>query len=796
MMKLPYRSIRTALLLLLPLLLLWGCGGNGTGDDTGTTGTDGTTPGEEFAIRYTSGAEDTHGYAPDKTYAPAGEHVTLRKNTFSRFGYTFVGWSDGEKTYLAEETISMPEGGMTLTALWKEGGSYFTLDNCDSNEGWWGTFEIVHGTDSPPEGSGYNATRGSEVLIFCNIFDSALDLSGFRETGFLHLWLWVEDETLLQTGAPTLGLIELNDGDSDTYSLSIAAQKLRTGWNELCIPMRDAVVDSGDLSNITSFRLFQYVTGTTEIRMDGMELWMPEEAFTVSFKGNGADYLLGTKPTLELNNVVSDTVISLPENLYVKNGFDFVGWSDGTKTYREGEEYRVLSADTAFTAVWEESQTYMLTYDYKTKTESRTAYEGERLLVPSDAVREGYVFSGWSDGEKVYRPGTTYTMKGKETTLTAVWEKIEDYDLLSDAVGAWELREGGSAGLAPSAVGGTTLESRWTVWLNHDTFGQVADFSTAGSMLRTENAGIRLKDRFTLSAWVMAPIREKGRRTILAQSGLEGEVVTEEAIFFDADDKTGWWGTAEIRPGSQKPAEGSGYLESTANGIVVFCVTFPEADLTPYSFTTYEPYIIGFGTARSGMGGYRGFESFLKDVPYPVPEGLSEAEIDRMAKEICSLMPEDLLAEGLRCVTAYLKGEYDCHVLYSNQYDGGYTADWQRKRMDSLGDWSRKYGGNIHMMCVEFGCMDSVTAKKYFGAAEGSGIRNEVRIRLITDLRTAFEANDIGWSYWLFNGVFTVFDPEKREMNAVTDDAYIEKAYDKALIEDALGLKPVFPRSE
>ncbi len=215
-----------------------------------------------------------------------------------------------------------------------------------------------------------------------------------------------------------------------------------------------------------------------------------------------------------------------------------------------------------------------------------------------------------------------------------------------------------------------------------------------------------------------------------------------------------------------------------------------------YSFTTYEPYIIGFGTARSGMGGYRGFESFLKDVPYPVPEGLSEAEIDRMAKEICSLMPEDLLAEGLRCVTAYLKGEYDCHVLYSNQYDGGYTADWQRKRMDSLGDWSRKYGGNIHMMCVEFGCMDSVTAKKYFGAAEGSGIRNEVRIRLITDLRTAFEANDIGWSYWLFNGVFTVFDPEKREMNAVTDDAYIEKAYDKALIEDALGLKPVFPRSE
>ena len=111
-------------------------------------------------------------------------------------------------------------------------------------------------------------------------------------------------------------------------------------------------------------------------------------------------------------------------------------------------------------------------------------------------------------------------------------------------------------------------------------------------------------------------------------------------------------------------------------------------------------------------------------------------------------------------------------------------------RMNSLHDWSEKYGDNIHMMCVEFGCMDSVTAKKLFGAAEGSGISAATRIRLIKDLRTAFEANDIGWSYWLFNGVFTIFDPDNRVKDAVTDDSYIKRAYDPALIEDALGLTP------
>ena len=110
--------------------------------------------------------------------------------------------------------------------------------------------------------------------------------------------------------------------------------------------------------------------------------------------------------------------------------------------------------------------------------------------------------------------------------------------------------------------------------------------------------------------------------------------------------------------------------------------------------------------------------------------------------------------------------------------------------MNSLKEWSDRYGGNIHMMCVEFGCMDATTARKYFGAQSYAGVSNETRIQHIKDLREAFEANGIGWDYWYFDGVFTVFKPETRVMHAITDDAYIRENYDADLIEKALGLNP------
>jgi uncharacterized repeat protein (TIGR02543 family) len=69
--------------------------------------------------------------------------------------------------------------------------------------------------------------------------------------------------------------------------------------------------------------------------------------FAVSFSGGeGAS---GTAPIQ--TDVIGQTSIVLPDNTFTKTGYVFVGWSDGTNTYKAGASY-VVKGNVAFTAVW------------------------------------------------------------------------------------------------------------------------------------------------------------------------------------------------------------------------------------------------------------------------------------------------------------------------------------------------------------------------------------------------------------------------------------------------------------
>lgn len=78
----------------------------------------------------------------------------------------------------------------------------------------------------------------------------------------------------------------------------------------------------------------------------------PPTTYTVTYDCNG-----GTSgcPS-NLTNVAKGTVIQLAD-APLKDGFTFSGWSDGTNTYEEGEDYTVNSNIT-FTAQWTESGEY------------------------------------------------------------------------------------------------------------------------------------------------------------------------------------------------------------------------------------------------------------------------------------------------------------------------------------------------------------------------------------------------------------------------------------------------------
>lgn len=49
---------------------------------------------------------------------------------------------------------------------------------------------------------------------------------------------------------------------------------------------------------------------------------------------------------------------------------------------------------------------------------------GQTFTLPAAPTRDGYTFSGWSDGTSTYTAGANYTINAKDVTFTALWEMI------------------------------------------------------------------------------------------------------------------------------------------------------------------------------------------------------------------------------------------------------------------------------------------------------------------------------------------------------------------------------------
>lgn len=71
-------------------------------------------------VTYQSGNSEATGTAPESQSYNEGDEVTVAQNTFVLDGYTFVGWSDGTKTYKEGEKFIMPAQDVTLTAQWNK----------------------------------------------------------------------------------------------------------------------------------------------------------------------------------------------------------------------------------------------------------------------------------------------------------------------------------------------------------------------------------------------------------------------------------------------------------------------------------------------------------------------------------------------------------------------------------------------------------------------------------------------------------------------------------------------------
>lgn len=145
----------------------------------------------------------------------------------------------------------------------------------------------------------------------------------------------------------------------------------------------------------------------------------------------------GVAPVFD--DVKEGKTITLPENTFTKDGYDFKGWSDGNGTYQPGDSYTVGDSDIIFTPVWEASgsnnsgKNILVSFSLGdgVKGEPPTTINvkvGESITLPTASLtKEGYVFVGWSDGVNTYKIGNTYIIQSSSVTFTAIWKVSTNY---------------------------------------------------------------------------------------------------------------------------------------------------------------------------------------------------------------------------------------------------------------------------------------------------------------------------------------------------------------------------------
>ena len=132
-----------------------------------------------------------------------------------------------------------------------------------------------------------------------------------------------------------------------------------------------------------------------------------QEADTIcTVKFSGGTGASGSRPkSLKGTN---GTLVTLPENSYEKDGFEFVGWTDGRNTYPEGSLYRIPYTDVTLTAVWNEIPVVQYTIVSSAEEGGKISPFGETLVNEGESqeytitAEEGYILADVQvDGESV-----------------------------------------------------------------------------------------------------------------------------------------------------------------------------------------------------------------------------------------------------------------------------------------------------------------------------------------------------------------------------------------------------------
>jgi uncharacterized repeat protein (TIGR02543 family) len=130
----------------------------------------------------------------------------------------------------------------------------------------------------------------------------------------------------------------------------------------------------------------------------------PDTIYKVTF--SGGTNTTGRKPAALSGT--AGTIVTLPENSYTKQGYHFIGWTDGENTYEPNTSYRIPYRDIVLTASWEEDEKKEYIISASSQTGGSITPNGDVTVIEGETQKftitadEGYNIGDVKvDGESV-----------------------------------------------------------------------------------------------------------------------------------------------------------------------------------------------------------------------------------------------------------------------------------------------------------------------------------------------------------------------------------------------------------
>ncbi len=381
----------------------------------------------QTAIATFDGGDGAYGTQPLSITVDEGSEITLPQNLYTKQGYTFVGWDDGKGVYGAGETYVLNES-TTFFAKWQKDPvpptlytiTYLGGDDCSGDAPQEGaklvgdTFVLKANTF---ERNGFNFVGWSDGISFYLV--GATYIVGEQDVILTAVWQEID------VTVPTYTISYVSDNNAvgelpseddkqegDTFEIAQNSQTYDgytfEGWSD-----GEKVYQAGEI----------YTVSNKNVTLSAV--WNEIERYTIAYVGGVGS--VGSAP-IESDKCEGDT-FEIAQNSFVKARHIFIGWSDGTNVYSEGDTYTVANSDVVLTAVWQEI-TYSITYiggegaTGTPPTESAKAEDSTFNLASNPFTKDNHTFEGWSDGENIYAEGDVYRVGNKNVVLTAVWKEI------------------------------------------------------------------------------------------------------------------------------------------------------------------------------------------------------------------------------------------------------------------------------------------------------------------------------------------------------------------------------------